>query len=243
MLTPIANCRKLEFTAFFTARGSGHETEPIRSAFTVWHHKISNSVLWPVFPTSVGSLTPVLCCYQLSEASQESQQLPQLCRALCWWHWSCSWTKWPARGPVPPGEEGWPWWMEAGRQGRKRREKEQAAIWGGREWCTWACPVSTTQKESIRHSGTGTPRPGCPSARLWVQDQEFPTLFATPYGSNIPASSSWLLFFRGLREFLVRRERCGQHRQSVACSVSVQPAEAKKSVRLCSCSYVSCLIA
>lgn len=51
MLTPIANCRKLEFTAFFTARGSGRETEPIRSAFTVWHHKISNSMVWPVFPT------------------------------------------------------------------------------------------------------------------------------------------------------------------------------------------------
>lgn len=139
------------------------------------------------------------------------------------------------------GLGGWSHAGMGGRGGKKSRQPSEVGENDAREPVLLA--RARRRASGTLVLGTGTPWPGCLSARLWVQGQEFPTLFATPYGSNIPVSSSWLLFFRGLRGFLVRRKRCGQCRQSVACSVSIQPAEAKKSVRLCSCIYVSCLIA
>lgn len=46
MLTPVANCRKLEFAAFFAARVSfWPNAEQIPSAFTAWHHQISNTMV------------------------------------------------------------------------------------------------------------------------------------------------------------------------------------------------------
>lgn len=72
-----------------------------------------------------------------------------------------------------------------GRRGKRIRQPLEVGEDGAREPVLLA--RARRRASGTLVLGTGTPRPSCPSARLWVQGQEFPTLFGTPYGSNIPA--------------------------------------------------------
>lgn len=146
--------------------------------------------------------------------------------------------------------------MDAGRHGalpcRAAREKEKRAgicqRWD-REQCTSGCPVSKCQERCVQHPGiqvlvlaTRTypglllskalgARPGVPNPFCWEEIWE-------AYLNDLKLAP----VSQGLRDFMARRKRCGQCRQSVTRSVNVWLVESEKSVRFCSFIYLSCLI-
>lgn len=174
---------------------SGHETEEIPGGFIAQHPKISDTMLWAMFP----ALPVLLQC-------PVKQPMNLLSCPNCAELWRLAMLLGTGETPHwrPCGlRRGWMTFggcRQAGalpsHTGRKeKRRRAGSCLRWEREQHTSGCSVSKCQQSCIRHLGiqilvlAARIHAGCSSARLWVQGQEFTSLFAgRKYGRHMSAT-------------------------------------------------------
>lgn len=180
-----------------------------------------HSILRWVIPCSGPCFQPCLCCCRASKAAHESPLLPQLCWALETGH--VPGNKWNT-----PLEAMWfeerkddLWWLQAGmvlcplslRKGRGGRREEREAPSGGRGNSTrqavlWASATRAASRcwswlPGLLNKALGA-RPGVPKPCCWEKIWE---AYASSFKLAPVSQDQW--------DFMAKRRRCGQCRQSV----------------------------